>query len=179
MALTRIFWYQFEYGHILMRYVMLMLPWHCHMPVFIWIMSHVCTLFSIYTVKNHSFIRFWKFGVSKNFFSCFLKEINTFIQKGHIKLFKWQYRYLYCYKRFLFQIKAVLLNSLLSKESWKIKCIMVSTKIWSSTTVFNIANTQRFLEQHIRMISEESCDIEDWSNDAEHSALIKEINYIL
>ncbi len=38
---------------------------------------------------------------------------------------------------------------------------------------FNIANTQRFLEQHIRMISEESCDIEDWSNDAEHSALIK------
>ncbi len=29
------------------------------------------------------------------------------------------------------------------------------------------------------MISEESCDTEDWSNDAENSALITEINYIL
>ncbi len=39
-----------------------------------------------------------------------------------------------------------------------------------------------FLEQankHIRLISKESCDIEDWSNDAENSALIKTINYIL
>ncbi len=32
---------------------------------------------------------------------------------------------------------------------------------------------------HIRMISEESCDTEDWSNNAENSALITEINYIL
>ncbi len=29
------------------------------------------------------------------------------------------------------------------------------------------------------MISGESCDTEDWSNDAENSALITEINYIL
>ncbi len=29
------------------------------------------------------------------------------------------------------------------------------------------------------MISEGSCDTEDWSNDAENSALIIEINYIL
>ncbi len=29
------------------------------------------------------------------------------------------------------------------------------------------------------MISEESCDTEDWSNDDENSALITEINYIL
>ncbi len=28
------------------------------------------------------------------------------------------------------------------------------------------------------MISEESCDTEDWRNDAENSALITEINYI-
>ncbi len=28
------------------------------------------------------------------------------------------------------------------------------------------------------MISEGSCDTEDWSNDAENSALISEINYI-
>ncbi len=29
------------------------------------------------------------------------------------------------------------------------------------------------------MISEGSCDTEDWSNDAENSALIAEINYVL
>ncbi len=29
------------------------------------------------------------------------------------------------------------------------------------------------------MISEESCDTEDWSNDAENTACITEINYIL
>ncbi len=29
------------------------------------------------------------------------------------------------------------------------------------------------------MISEESCDTEDWSNDAENTALIIGINYIL
>ncbi len=29
------------------------------------------------------------------------------------------------------------------------------------------------------MTSEESCDTEDWSNDAENTALITEINYIL
>ncbi len=29
------------------------------------------------------------------------------------------------------------------------------------------------------MISEGSCDTEDWSNDAEYSALITKINYIL
>ncbi len=33
-----------------------------------------------------------------------------------------------------------------------------------------------FLEQHIRMISEESCDTEDWSNDAENTVLITGIN---
>ncbi len=29
------------------------------------------------------------------------------------------------------------------------------------------------------MISEGSCDTEDWSNDAENTALITEINYML
>ncbi len=36
-----------------------------------------------------------------------------------------------------------------------------------------------FWNQYIRMISEESCDTEDWSNDAENSALIIGINYSL
>jgi len=32
---------------------------------------------------------------------------------------------------------------------------------------------------HVRMISEGSCDTEAWSNDAENSALITGIHYIL
>ncbi len=48
-----------------------------------------------------------------------------------------------CYKRFLFQINAELLNFLFIKESWKIKSSMVSTKTWSSRTVFNIDNNQK------------------------------------
>ncbi len=34
-------------------------------------------------------------------------------------------------------------------------------------------------EQKQHMISEGSCDTEDWSNDAENTALISGINYIL
>ncbi len=34
------------------------------------------------------------------------------------------------------------------------------------------------INQQIRMISEESCDTEDWSNDDDNSPLITEINYI-
>ncbi len=40
----------------------------------------------------------------------------------------------------------------------------------------SISNKNYF--QHIRMISEGSCDTEDCSNDAENSALITGINYI-
>ncbi len=35
------------------------------------------------------------------------------------------------------------------------------------------------INQHIRIISGGLCDTEDWSNDAENSDLITEINYIL
>jgi len=34
-------------------------------------------------------------------------------------------------------------------------------------------------DHHIRVISQGSCNTEDWSNDAENSALITGINYIL
>ncbi len=47
----------------------------------------------------------------------------------------------------------------------------------SSTLI--IRNVSWAANQHIRLISEGSCDTEDWSNDAENSALITEINYIL
>ncbi len=46
--------------------------------------------------------------------------------------------------------------------------------ILSSTTVSTL-----IINQHIRLISEGSCDTEDWRNDAENSALITGINSIL
>ncbi len=62
-------------------------------------------------------------------------------------------------------------------------------KAWSNLNVqfikkkfFNIDNNKNVswaANQHIRMISEGSCDTEDRSNDAENSALITKINYIL
>ncbi len=39
------------------------------------------------------------------------------------------------------------------------------------STVLIIKNVSWSANQHIRMISEGSCDTEDWSNDAENSAL--------
>ncbi len=47
------------------------------------------------------------------------------------------------------------------------------------STLIIIRNVSGAANHHIRMISEGSCDTEDWSNDAENSDLIIEINYIL
>ncbi len=91
---------------------------------------------------------------------------------------KWQYRHLWCYERFLFQINAVFFYFVFIKDSWKIKCITVSTKILCGTTVFNIDNNQKcFLSSKSAYYNDfwRSCDTEDWSNDAENT----EINYIL
>jgi len=38
---------------------------------------------------------------------------------------------------------------------------------------------QQIIRNQIRVISEGSCDTEDWNNDAENSALITGINLIL
>ncbi len=46
-----------------------------------------------------------------------------------------------------------------------IKCVKFSTKIF-----FNIDNIDWAANQHIRMISERSCDTKHLSNDVEHSA---------
>ncbi len=56
---------------------------------------------------------------------------------------------------------------------------MVSTKIWSSTTVFNIDDNQKYflsIKSEYENDFWRSCD---WSNDAENTALITEINYIV
>ncbi len=40
---------------------------------------------------------------------------------------------------------------------------------WTNTLIIRIINVSWAANQHIRMISEGSCDTEDWSNDAENS----------
>ena len=60
---------------------------------------------------------------------------------------------------------------------------MVSTKILLSTTVVNIDNNNNNnfsweSNHHNIMISEGSCDTEDWINDAVNSALITGINHV-
>jgi len=48
--------------------------------------------------------------------------------------------------------------------------------------VSNTDNNQKYFlssKSFIRVISEGSCGTEDWSNDAENTDLITEINYIL
>jgi len=50
----------------------------------------------------------------------------------------------------------------------KKKKIKFSTKILSSAAIFSTDNKKEC--QHIRMISEGSCDTQDWSNDGEHAA---------
>ncbi len=103
-------------------------------------------------------------GEVKVFF--FFKDINIFIQQGCIKLM--------AVKSFV-MLKQIFISNkccsfeLFIKEFWKQKF----KKIWNSTTVNKIIirNVSWAANQHIRMISEGSCDTEDWSNDAENSAL--------
>jgi len=65
-----------------------------------------------------------------------------------------------------------------------VKCYqynMVSTEISSSKlflTLIIIRNVSWAANHHIRVISEGSCDPEEWSNDDENSALITGIDYI-
>jgi len=59
-------------------------------------------------------------------------------------------------------------------ESEKKKIVItIYRKILSSISVININNNNNNIaaNQHIRMISQGSCDTEDWSNDAENSVL--------
>ncbi len=64
----------------------------------------------------------------------------------------------------IFQINSVL-NAF--KNPKNPKCITVSTKIFSSTTVLDMSKnkTEIFLNtnQYVSMISEGSCDTDDWS----------------
>ncbi len=60
--------------------------------------------------------------------------------------------------------------------------VSVLTKLYISTTVFNIDNNQKYFLSRKSVYYYDfwrSCDTEDWSNDAENTALIPEINVIL
>ncbi len=109
-----------------------------------------------------------------DFFFFFLEYINTFIQQGHIKQNKSYSKDIYnvtkdvCFKSLLF-----LLTFYSSVNPEKIKYITVSIKIFCSTTVFNTDNNQKcFLSSKSVYYYDfwRSCDIEDWSNDAENTA---------
>ncbi len=88
---------------------------------------------------------------------------------------------LYCYNKFW--INAILFNFLLIKEKSKTgsknikqhnSFTIVNQHIRSATLIIiqHIRSATLILIQHFRMISEGSCDTEDWSNDAENSALL-------
>ncbi len=81
-------------------------------------------------------------------------------------------------KKFLFKIKSCALK----KHNNNNKKASVSTKIWSSTTVFNFDKCKEcFLSSKSAYYYDfwRSCETEAWSNDAENTALITGINYFL
>ncbi len=104
----------------------------------------------------------------------FFKENNTSVQQGHIKLIKYDSKDFY--NDFCFEIMPFV-YFLFIKEPWN-KCITVSRK-----TVFNMIIRRNVsyapILNHIRMISEGSCDTKDWSMLPKIKLCITGINYIL
>ncbi len=83
-------------------------------------------------------------------------NVDTLIQQGCIKLtrnYSLLHWHLHCYRRFLFHLNAVLLNFIFISHSYKISSNKdVKKKCYLST------------KSVYRVISEGSCDTEDWSN---------------
>ncbi len=79
----------------------------------------------------------------------------------------------YSKERFLFQINAVLLKFLFKESRFCTKKKVPSNIKQHNffSTLILIRNVSCVPNQHIIIISERSCDTEDWSNDAENSAL--------
>ncbi len=65
------------------------------------------------------------------------------------------------------------------KKNIYIKCSQKCEAAQLLSALVMVRNISGAANQHIRMISEGSCDTEDWSDDAGNSALITEINDIL
>ncbi len=96
--------------------------------------------------------------------SDFYFERNVYFSNDALNDQKWKHRRLKCYKRFLFQINAVLLNFIFIKETWK-------TVVYSAN-VFNIDIVKKcFLSpNHIRMNSEDHVTPKTGVMAAENSA---------
>ncbi len=144
--------------------------------------SHICH-FIAHKFKSATFISHCDFihyhskegSVRFLFIYClffYFKTLIFFGGGGHfccllwfIMIFYYYYDYLCHYKIFLFQINAVLLNFLVIKESWKnVKCSHKNINLFS---ILLRRNVSWAANQHIRMISEGSCDSEDWSTSEE------------
>ncbi len=82
-------------------------------------------------------------------------------------------------QKFSISNKCCFINFLFIKESWK-KMHQGFHKNMEQHNFFQhvIRNDFWAANRHIRMIYEGSRDTEDWSNNAENSALITGINYI-
>ncbi len=124
----------------------------------LWVVTfHSCNL--PFVCSHYELVlRFKSLGSVRFFFS--RVEINTCIQQGCIKLIKSDSKDMY--NEDLFK----------NKFPQKHKGAQRFTKLF-------IRNVSWAANQHIRMISEGSCDTEDWSNDAGNSALHHRNNYIL
>ncbi len=109
---------------------------------------------SIYLKKRNFVLQYAMLfkGLGSVIFSYFFffKEINTFIQEGCVKWINVIVKTYIVRKDFYFE--QILFFLTLIKESKK-KVSHVPKKIWSSTTVSTL-----IINQHIRMISEGSCD---------------------
>ncbi len=87
-------------------------------------------------------LRFKSLGSVRYIYIFLVVEINTFIQQGCIKLIKSDSKDMY------------------NEDLWE-----------HNSSKLIMRNVSWAANQHIRMISERSCDTEDWSNDAGNSAL--------
>ncbi len=89
----------------------------------------------------------------------------------------------WCFKQHVQQSYSVFKLPLFGQTLRQTLRLTVSTKqILCSTTVFNIDNNQKcFLSSKSAYYYDfwRSCDTKDWSNDAENTAFITEINYSL
>ncbi len=97
----------------------------------------------------------------------FFKDINIFIQLGHIKLIKSDIQKISISNKCCYFKSSVLNreNLIISRFPQK----YYSAQVFSTFII--IINDSWASNQHIRIIFEGSCDTEDWINDAENTAL--------
>ncbi len=89
--------------------------------------------------------------------------MNTCIKQRCIKLIKSDSKYIYNVIKYLY-IKKKLFNAYLYSPKIPEKNALLFAQKYVATLILR-RNYSWSANQHIRMISEETCDTEDWSND--------------